>query len=683
MKTSAAARSCRSNACWPWANSLKWLALAAGLTALRPSAMAQTSVVAFSASAYSVSESDGGLDITVLRAGDTTTAVTVGFATSDGTAIAGADYTATNGILSFAAGQLTNAFRVSVLNDLLAETNETFTVALSNPTGGAILGVTSNAVVTIMDSSVARLQFSPATYSAIEGNTNVTITVARTGATNAAVTVDFATANGTATAGSDYTATNGTLAFAEGQLTNTFTLTLLDDSVPESNETVNLLLSNPSTGAALGDPSSAVLTILDNEPASIQFGTNFFRATEHDQRAIITVVRVGSTTNAVSVDYGTSAGTASAGTDYFDTSGTLNFAPGDGSKSFSITLVDDRLPEGNETVELSLDNVTGGASLGEPTNAVLTILNDDGQVASFLDEDGDSVTIALTGLGAMNLTLANRDTGPLDAIELSGTDPSSALKITVKQASGGDGLLTVGQIAGDGTLGRLDAPACDLTGGVDLPGRSATLRSVLRFHTIADGAAVNFGSDIQSLTVADMGACEITASRIGSLRVTGDKKRGMAGDLLANITLGGNPAAPGPATLRSLFVAGAIRDAIINVQTGSVGRVRSTVMENSTLMVGFEPDDPDNPLAGGEFLSSFRLGPVHIVGRDAAFRNSYLMAPQIGRITLRSVEISNGGQPFGVFAGESIIAVTVGDPRFRWRVRGADDQSLGDFHVKW
>ncbi len=683
MKTSAAARSCRSSACWLWANSLKWLALAAGLTALRPSAIAQTSVVAFSASTYSVSESAGSLDVAVLRVGDTTTAVTVGFATSDGTAIAGSDYIATNGVLSFAAGQLTNTFRVTVLNDLLVETNETFNVALSNPTSGAVLGPASNAVVTIMDSSVALLQFSPATYSAGEANANVTITVARTGATNAAITVDFATANGTATAGADYTATNGTLAFAEGQLTNTFTVTLLDDSVPEPNETVNLLLSNPSTGAALGSPSTAVLTILDNEPASIQFSTNSFRAIEHDRSAVITVVRVGSTTNAVSVSYATRAGTASASTDYFDTSGTLNFAPGDGSKTFSITLVDDRLPEGNETVELSLDNVTGGASLGEPTNAVLTILNDDGQVASFLDQDGDSVTITLTGLGAMDLTLANGDTGPLDAIELSGADASSALKITVKQATGGDGLLAVGQIAGDGTLARIDAPACDLTGGVDLPGQSPALRTVLRFHTIADGAVVNCGSDIQSLTVADMGAGEIIAPRIGSLRVTGDKKRGMAGDLLANITLGGNPAASGPATLRSLFVAGAIRDATINVQTGSVGRVRATVMENSTLMVGFQPDDPDSPLAGGEFLSRFRLGPVHIVGRDGAFRNSYLIAPQIGRITLRSVEISNGGQPFGVFAGESIIAVTVGDPRFRWRLRGADDQSLGDFHVKW
>jgi hypothetical protein len=684
MKTSAAARSCRSSACWPWENRLRWLALGAGLLTALPAAFAQTSVVVFSQSAYSVSESAGGLDITVLRIGDTSTAVTVNFKTTDGTAVAGSDYAATNGVLSFAVGQSNAAVRVVVFDDLLVESNETFNVELSNPTGGTSLGVTSNTVVTIIDSSTPVLQFSPTAYSVPESNTNVTITVVRTGATNTAVTVDFATGNGAAAAGSDYTATNGTLAFAEGQLTNSFIVTVLDDTVAESNETVNLLLSNPTGGAVLGSASSAVLTILDNEPPSIHFSADLYRAVEGDRFATITVVRIGSTTNAVAVDYATSAGTATAGTDYFDTSGTLNFAPGDASKTFSITLVDDRISEPNETVELFLSNLTGGAELGEPSHAVLTIVNDDGAFASFLDEDGDSVTVTLKGPGNMDLTLANGDTGPVEAIELSGTDSSSFLKIVVKPAVTGDGLLSVGEITSDGLLARIDAPACDLDGaGLDLAGESPTLRTALRFHRIADEAIVNVGADIQSLTVAEIGVTEIAAPRIRNLRVTGDKQRGIAGDLRANITLTGNPAAPGPATLASLSVAGIISDAIITVQTGSVGRVRATVMENSVLTVGYTPFDPGNPLAGGEFLTGLRLGPVHITGREAAFRNSHLIAAQVGRVNLRSLDIANAGHPFGVLAGESIIAVTVGDPRFRWRVNDADDQSLGDFHVKW
>jgi VCBS repeat-containing protein len=110
------------------------------------------------------------------------------------------------------------------------------------------------------------LQFSNASYSTNEGSGTATIAVARAGGSTGAVSVNYTTSNGTATAGSDYTAASGTLNWADGDsASRTFTVAIADDTAAESSETVNLTLSAPSGSATLGSPSSAVLTIVDND----------------------------------------------------------------------------------------------------------------------------------------------------------------------------------------------------------------------------------------------------------------------------------------------------------------------------------------------------------------------------------------------------------------------------------
>ena len=119
-----------------------------------------------------------------------------------------------------------------------------------------------------------------------ENGGSVTITVTRTGGSSGAVGVSYATSNGTAVAGSDYTSTSGTLSWADGDAADkTFSVPILDDSSYEGNETVNLTLSNPTGGATIGSPNAAVLSILDNNP--------FLRDFDGDGKNDITVWRPG------------------------------------------------------------------------------------------------------------------------------------------------------------------------------------------------------------------------------------------------------------------------------------------------------------------------------------------------------------------------------------------------------
>src|SRR5262249_31951614 len=134
------------------------------------------------------------------------------------------------------------------------------------------LGTQSTATLTIVDNDAqpGALQFSAAAFSVNENGGTATITVTRTGGSNVPVSVNFATSNGTATAGSDYPATSGTLNFGVGQTRRPSTIPITDDTLVEGNETVNLTLSTPAGGATLGSQATAVLTIVDNDVVTLQ-----------------------------------------------------------------------------------------------------------------------------------------------------------------------------------------------------------------------------------------------------------------------------------------------------------------------------------------------------------------------------------------------------------------------------
>ncbi|PYS74681.1 MAG: hypothetical protein DMF69_01090, partial [Acidobacteria bacterium] len=122
------------------------------------------------------------------------------------------------------------------------------------------------------------LQFGAATYTTNENDASATITVTRASGSGGAVSIQYATSNGSAIAGEDYTSTQGTLNFANGETSKTFEVGIINDSTEEPAETINLVLSNPSGGATLGTPSAATLRIPANDGTQATISTELISA---------------------------------------------------------------------------------------------------------------------------------------------------------------------------------------------------------------------------------------------------------------------------------------------------------------------------------------------------------------------------------------------------------------------
>ncbi len=243
------------------------------------------------------------------------------------------------------------------------------------------------------------VRFTTGAFSASETIGNYTITVVRTGGGEGSTTVDYAVTAGSATAGSDFEAVSGTLNFANKETSKTFTVRILDDSSSEGSETATVTLSNATNGVSLGSPSTATLTIVDNESSSASnssssaggvasssssnpngtftFAASGYGIRENAGNVTVTVNRTAGTNGTVSVNYATVNGSATSGSDYTATSGTLTFSPGETSKTFTVAITDDTSVDGAKSFSISLSGQTGGANIGNGSATVTIYDNED------------------------------------------------------------------------------------------------------------------------------------------------------------------------------------------------------------------------------------------------------------------------------------------------------------------
>jgi hypothetical protein len=207
------------------------------------------------------------------------------------------------------------------------------------------------------------------------GTTNATFTVSLSKAHSVDVRVNYNTANGSAAAGSDYSANSGTVTILAGQTSQTFTVAVLGDRVAEPTETFAVNLSAP-TNATIGD-GQGFATILDDEPrVSINDVSATEGASNTSKLFTFTVSLTSAYDQAVTVNFATANGTAKASSDYQSKTGSVTFAPGETTKTITVAVTGDKQQESNETFFVNLSGatsagITDGQGLG-------TILNDDG-----------------------------------------------------------------------------------------------------------------------------------------------------------------------------------------------------------------------------------------------------------------------------------------------------------------
>lgn len=330
--------------------------------------------ISFAAPAFFAVEGTNAA-ITLIRTNGRSGVVSVQFYTTDISASSTLDYTPGSGSVVFGDGETNKTILIPINDDTVVEGLEIFNVTITNVTGGATLAGPNTVPVTILDND-AGITFSAPVYLVGEAGPSVAVTVLRINGSNGVATVNYTTTNVTATAGLDYTTTSGTLTFANGETIKSFTIPILEDTIVEGDETIGIRLSNPSAGAVLLN-ASANVSILDND-TGLGFGPVTYVVDEAGTNIMLTVVRTNANTiDPVTVTFGTTNGTATAGADYVGTAGVLTFTNGEASKTITVPILEDTQVEGDELFTVALSNPTGGAQFTGPTVASVTIVDND------------------------------------------------------------------------------------------------------------------------------------------------------------------------------------------------------------------------------------------------------------------------------------------------------------------
>ena len=395
-----------------------------------------------------VGEDGGSVSFTATLGAVSGRRVTVRYATADGSAVSGSDYTAASGTLTFAAGDTAKTFTVGVRQDSLDEDAEDFTVTLSDPVNATMGAGTATVTITDDDAEPA-LALSPTAPSVEENAGSVSFTVRLDAASGREVTVDYATADGSAVSGTgnDYTAANGTLTFAAGDTTETFTVAILEDPRIEGSEDFTVRLTNPGN-ATLG-ASEATVTITDNDAASFTLAVSETAIAENAGTSTVTVGTGGvafATNQEITLAF---TGTATEGTDYTVSSKTLTLTAGQSAVETTITAVDDRVDDEGETIVVEARH--GGSVVG--SRRTITITDDDtagvrvSETALSVDEGSSAsytvrlntqptgpVTVAISGQAGTDLTVSP------DSLTFTSSTWSAVQTVRVTAAADDDGV---------------------------------------------------------------------------------------------------------------------------------------------------------------------------------------------------------------------------------------------------
>lgn len=355
------------------------------------------SIAATDNTATEASETTGTYTVTLNVASTGTTTVNY---TVSGTATSASDFTALSGSIDVTNGNTTATITLTPIDDGDVEGDETVILTLTSGTG-YVVGSPSSATVTITDDDSAAITASIAATDGTateSGTTTGTLTVTLSSASTGTTTVNY-TVGGTATATDDYTALSGSVDITNGNTTGTITVTPVDDSDVEVNETVIVTLAS-GTGYTLGTPDNASVTIISEDSsggdilASVSATDAIATETSTTTAEFTISLSEVNTGGTITVNYHMD-GSATEGTDYTSTSGSVAITNGNQSATVIITPTDDSKIEFIEEALLVLDTGTGYSTEGFE-RAFIEITDNDDVSASYPTPSGSGTITNLS-----------------------------------------------------------------------------------------------------------------------------------------------------------------------------------------------------------------------------------------------------------------------------------------------
>ena len=303
----------------------------------------------------------------------------------------------------------TSTITLNILADDIPENDETFTITLTNPSGGAQLAdenIQSQLVITGNDSPV---QFSAASVSVLEDNGTVVLTIYRgiqngvqIGPTDQVTTVQYTTSNGSAIAGQDYTESSGTVTFPAGSTNQIITIPILNDITPEGDEMFTVTLENVSSDSVLQTPftTTVIISINDNAGGVVRFESTDIQTISEDSQttATYTIERTVGTLGNLTISWSIlDSSNQLATSDFNPANGTVYIVDGKANVDLEIQAFDDTLPEVAEMFTVTIDEVVNGeGKLDNQTLRITTLYvadSDDVYGVVVIVEDSGSIGI--------------------------------------------------------------------------------------------------------------------------------------------------------------------------------------------------------------------------------------------------------------------------------------------------
>ena len=540
------------------------------------------------------------------------------YASNSGTATQDTDFTGISGTLTFAPGETSKTLTVLPTDDAIYELDETLTVTLSTP-GNATLGTATATGTITNDESLPVISIAAA--SGAENGAGLTFTVTLDRASSQSTTVQYASNSGTATQDTDFTGISGTLTFAPGETSKTLTVLPTDDAIYELDETLTVTLSTPGN-ATLGT-ATATGTITNDEALPV-ISIAAVTVSETAGTATLTFSLNRASSQTISAQWADSGGTATSGTDYSGAAGSLTFAPGETLKTATLTLLDDAIYEGNESITVALASLVNAIA---GTLNPITLTSDDAPPVIAISHaaiaEGNSgsttlnFTLTLTRASHENITLSY---STANGTATAGSDYTGVTGGTVTIPAGSLSSILSITLSGDATLENTEQFTVTLTG---VTAGTATLDATASTATGSiindDGAtplATALGSGGALVVMGTETGAQLGRSLSGGFDSNGDGFADVAfGEPFRDVSGGDEGAAY---LLRGGALSGTVTLASLNGTTGArftgdtptdqagqslalVGDVNGDGLAD--LAIGVPNDDPGNGNDGAVYIA--------------------------------------------------------------------------------